>query len=566
MDIEDLNRINTIIEEVRIRQERINDLYADSADLSKIHVERGRLIQYMSSNIKELQSLYDQYDMFMTVYEVINRKESDSFKINYIKNLIYKSSYTPFEEQVLAVINSNLDNIEEMKRQLDELDSNYGIRSLIDLRSTYSQELEKHRKNIDQRYKTEFLQKKTNLLSIVTMLPKAIGLSVKKVANCVKQVKVAKENKEKTSKVLSVIKAAGQTAITPVTFIGKFAIDHWYLVVIGAAAALGLFPKIGDFIKNVVDKFKFFFKKGKKKDDDDKNKDKKDGKDYGEKDYAKAPEVVPETNPAYDTVDDLVADSVPQTKPVEESVPATAHNSAINYAADPRFQAKPVEESVPATAHNSAINYAVDPRFQAKPNAVQNATDYTISQEEWSAISEINRLFIEQLELDNLFFIKSRHPEVQIVHSAKEFCEAVKSVNPTANITEENAELFYYNNLVRTRTRGEERNIVWPEAEANITYEDGALHYFENEQQFADYLMQGTDSALQLYYSQFVQSNGDLSLFGQIQRAFNNSAISETLKKAGITGTGAMILFCLYEAAQYGLAVPTYGASLALPF
>ena len=168
-----------------------------------------------------------------------------------------------------------------MKRQLDELDSNYGIRSLIDLRSTYSQELEKHRKNIDQRYKTEFLQKKTNLLSIVTMLPKAIGLSVKKVANCVKQVKVAKENKEKTSKVLSVIKAAGQTAITPVTFIGKFAIDHWYLVVIGAAAALGLFPKIGDFIKNVVDKFKFFFKKGKKKDDDDKNKDKKDGKDYG---------------------------------------------------------------------------------------------------------------------------------------------------------------------------------------------------------------------------------------------------------------------------------------------
>lgn len=96
MDIDDLNRINTIIEEVRRRQERINDLYADSADLSKIHVERGRLIQYMSSNIKELQSLYDQYDMFMTVYEVINRNESDSFKINYIKNLIYKSSYTPF--------------------------------------------------------------------------------------------------------------------------------------------------------------------------------------------------------------------------------------------------------------------------------------------------------------------------------------------------------------------------------------------------------------------------------------------------------------------------------------
>ena len=582
MNNEELEKILNIKKEIEEKQKEIekifdpkeveelikNDKNATITLNKEVHVTRGRLLKTYKMNRDYIEELYDKYDMFINIYNILNREENDNYtssdKINDIKNSTIKKEYTPFEEKILAVINNNLDDLEKMTKELNGLDDNHGIRDLIELKETYNEELKKHRENIDTRYKNEFLRKKATLPTIFTVLPKAIGLACKKVANCIKERKEAKTNKAKFNKMMKTMGAIGQVVATPVIYAGKFIIDHWYLLLLLLLAL----PKLSwwPFGKK---------RKEKEKSDDDELQQEQEQEvtvpeteqepvlvHDGEKEGEFVPVPQPELKPAIDYASDPRFQAPKEPAAVQADTPA---KPAIDYASDPRFQAPKEPVAVQAdTPAKPAIDYASDPRFQAPKEPVQ-ASDTAktemphMTEEEVSAVDELNNRFIDDLENQYGYVIGSRHQEIQIVHSAEEYVDAVHAMNPYAPVNTENAMTFYQNHMSTFFNHPTQASIIWPEG-------DDRVHFFETEQDLATHIASGENQELNMYYQRFIQDGGNLSLFDRIGKIYERSDYAEFMNKLGIGGTGALVIFCLYEAAQYGLAAPTGGLSLALPF
>ena len=151
------------------------------------------------------------------------------------------------------LINKLKEEIKRIKKQKDvdahDLDILEGIENLLDER------LEWHKEHLKNRYKNEFLREPATFKAIVTSLPKGIGIQAQRVANCINQIKEAKNNKERIFKILELGKEIGVLALTPVTFTAKFIIKHWYLLLLifSILKIPGLFdkknqpePEVGD--------------------------------------------------------------------------------------------------------------------------------------------------------------------------------------------------------------------------------------------------------------------------------------------------------------------------------
>ena len=98
-------------------------------------------------------------------------------------------------------------------------------------------------------------------------------------------------------------------------------------------------------------------------------------------------------------------------------------------------------------------------------------------------------------------------------------------------------------------------NVYWINSGSDLDY----AHYFETTKDFAEHILSGEEPALTDLFNQYV--NGEsfsipFSLEGAVQ-SFANAL--------GISAEAAFVLFLLYEGAQWGLAIPTGGLSLAAP-
>lgn len=96
--------------------------------------------------------------------------------------------------------------------------------------------LYKHKLQLDARYREEFIDKKADILSLFTVLPNSIGIAIQKVKNCIDQMNVSNTNRKKNKEVFDVVKSLGVLAATPVLYLGKFALNQWYIfaILIGA--------------------------------------------------------------------------------------------------------------------------------------------------------------------------------------------------------------------------------------------------------------------------------------------------------------------------------------------
>ncbi len=101
-------------------------------------------------------------------------------------------------------------------------------------------EINKHKIQLSARYHNEFINKKANIESFATILPNAVKLAVEKVKACMYDVKNASNRKEKINKITESIKSMGLLTATPIVYLGKFALDQWY-VFAGAAAGVYLY-------------------------------------------------------------------------------------------------------------------------------------------------------------------------------------------------------------------------------------------------------------------------------------------------------------------------------------
>lgn len=100
--------------------------------------------------------------------------------------------------------------------------------------------IDEHKNQINGRYKTEFVNQAGSIKSVITALPKGVGLAIEKIKTCISSLKDAKTNKEKLFGVIDTLKAVGMLAATPFVFTGKFIVKHWYLVVLFIAYVIDL--------------------------------------------------------------------------------------------------------------------------------------------------------------------------------------------------------------------------------------------------------------------------------------------------------------------------------------
>ena len=137
-----------------------------------------------------------------------------------LKNEHEPKTITAVRGRLITAINK------ELKREnLSEEERN----ALTEKKKLYIEEQKKH---LNERYVSEFLKDKAILGSIFTTLPKGMEISINKIKNTIEELKDAKTNKEKVFGFIDMIKSIGQTALTPFIYAGKFAIRHWYAVLI----------------------------------------------------------------------------------------------------------------------------------------------------------------------------------------------------------------------------------------------------------------------------------------------------------------------------------------------
>jgi predicted RNA-binding protein len=130
--------------------------------------------------------------------------------------------------------------INAYKKRLNELLNDNDIsedekQELETYRAELQEQVYKHKIQLSSRYRSEFIDEKATPSTIFTVLPKSVGIAAKKVKACIDDVKSAKNNKEKRGKIWEVAKSVGLLAATPVIYLGKFALQQWYLF----AAAIG---------------------------------------------------------------------------------------------------------------------------------------------------------------------------------------------------------------------------------------------------------------------------------------------------------------------------------------
>jgi len=122
------------------------------------------------------------------------------------------------------------------------------------LQKEFPQLIDQYKKNLDARMKDNLSKAGTPLVSTMTKLPKGCLLAIKKIEACIKDVRNAKNNKEKTVKIFEVVKASANLLATPVVYLGKWAINSILLVTIGSTLGLQN-EKFKNFIDNIKMKF-----------------------------------------------------------------------------------------------------------------------------------------------------------------------------------------------------------------------------------------------------------------------------------------------------------------------
>ena len=465
------------------------------------------------------------------------------------------------ENAEASVISGRL--IRSIKKEIRDAknsDNEESIKKIEDLKKLLDIQLEWHGKHLKKRYSEEFIHEKADFKSLVTVLPKAVGIAVKRVTNSINKLKEAKSNKEKAFGLLDTVKETGLLVATPVIYAAKFIVSHWYLIFL----FLSLF-------KN------FRFGKGKDRDRNDKDKGQ--------------PELEPQTVLATDSEMGKVRIKVPEAKPVGLGDPNTEPNLGRVPKAEPVVTADPntviipapkdvVPKEMPKTVDPVTVDTVVEkvPQVTADPNTVivpapkdvvpkevpKKVDPVTVNEPvepietlpaltdaETAEVQQISEDFFDSLESNYGFFIGERHPEVEVVHSADEFRE-VTGVNSN------DAEWLYERHAAQYGNKFE-GEVMWPEVyERNF---EGAHRYFSTREELAEYILSGQDPNLQMYLKNYKPPEAF-----SLTNLYNNSGFAKTMENLGIPAAAGVGLFALYELVQYGLAVPTQGATLALPF
>ena len=191
-------------------------------DSKKETLYRGRIIRQLEKYEDLINEKFEQVEVLKDIMVLIVSRPSDL--LLEVKELLSK----PQNEQYYNYFEKSLQSEQLFKEKYYELCQRTDIVKIICYFTALKEELKMQGKKLDERYEREFLDKKAGVTSVATTLPKAVGLSIQKLANTIREAKEAKTKRKKVAKVLESIKAAGKVLVTPAVYLGKFAINNWY--------------------------------------------------------------------------------------------------------------------------------------------------------------------------------------------------------------------------------------------------------------------------------------------------------------------------------------------------
>lgn len=199
----------------------LTNMLLDSFDKKEIVEEE---YQQKAAELKEAYS---------TAIHSLNNKDNKKELESYIKpekEKVSASSITAKRGRLIRKIKSQIKNLKKSKKTPEDEENLKKLENLLE------EEIENHKEQLTDRYHKEFLDKKATFSDIFTALPRGLGIQIKKIGNCIDELKIAKNNKERIAGVFDLVKEAGILAATPFTFLGKFVIKHWYIPVAILAA------------------------------------------------------------------------------------------------------------------------------------------------------------------------------------------------------------------------------------------------------------------------------------------------------------------------------------------
>lgn len=429
--------------------------------------------------------------------------------------------------------------------------------NLKKLEELLDNEIDNHRHQLKERYKNEFLDKKATIRAIFTVLPKGLGLQVKKISNCINELKQAKSNKERIFGVVDLAKSLGLLVATPVIFTAKFIVEHWYLLLL----LLLLLPNL---------KFPHL------------NKNNEDNKEYDnpqpeeevvmeeEVEYGVNPslEKEPSTVPQPGIVKDPALNPVPKpgltqepihatTPSIEPSIATEGESVVKNPLPNPNINKTPVREPEP----NIGPSVITEGESVAKTPLPNPNIDKTPVREPEPNIGPSTIVDSSIASTPTV----EKTPDLTVVNSSakQEYYDLLRqalpadlSANYTVFDTYQEALEYVINEMGVDATEAE--NILNGKSlieKPSIMWLVGKGGFFAESQ--AEMLQNYTTDQL----NQIVEDNQDLTN-QVVEMNRNGNSVSDIFNNLG---TGGLVLFVCYELLQYGLAIPTSGASLLLP-
>ena len=497
------------------------------------------------------------------------------------------------------------------------------IEVLDKLETRLRTEIDNHKEQLNDRYRDEFKKQKATVPAILTVLPKGVALQVQKVDTCIRELISAKTLKQKIAAGVNIAKSLGMVAATPIIFTAKFIARHWYLVLLLLSLLKAPNFKLNDkkdnndefdkdpgvereyVVDNAFDKQYGFdtspvgepalelnlgaqrlqeFAKnnastaqtvGTPETDAMMEKLKVDANQYDlgtqrlqefAKNNATAPQAVgtPETDAM---MEKLKVDANQYDLGAQQLQEFAKNNASTGSVSAPSVEtAKNVDLPRASNLAPSLETVKVPSIAELEKQRLGNGLDFDptippeVSQIIDSHSEEFKHIMFEfanGLEKNYNFFIGEWHKDVKVVHSAEEFTEAVEDLIG-AKLNFADAKRVY---LSGVDLPAADRTIIWPELEQE-TAGIIPVRYFETYGDLMNYVMSGEDKYLTGYYNEFAENYGkDFDININSSETFVETIANFLGVSTGTAGT----LFLLYELAQYGLAIPTGGASLALP-
>ncbi len=448
-------------------------------------------------------------------------------------------------------ISKKEEQTEEDKKLLERIDS------LLD------KTIFKHKIQLKERYNHEFLEGDAKVPDVITTLPKGIILQAKRVVNCIREIQSAKGMKAKLVGFGNFAKNTGLLVATPVIFAGKFAVEHWYLVIL-------LFKWIKDQFPNLLNFFKKFKKDGKDDKKDDNGKDNGQREDVSVKNPSKypfrprVPIIPPFPVPGEDKEKgkEPAPSPVPEPKPVPVPVPAPvlADQPGINRATRKQLDdlirqdkiAKGVQKPIPVPpvyspddkVNGQYVYPEVNPQEETSPAFVPPVLSPIPSDMPSQSFAEAFAFGSGALPTPAEFAEKISIPEGEIFPTIE---DAIKAIPQLAGLPIEIAK-----NEIPSFAKN--LNLTWVIGQGGLfnTIDEFNAAMGESYTSCEEILNSHPEIAEKL--NEVVQ-NGTINLPKLVK-------LKEEMGSIGLVGAGA---FALYELVKLGLAVPSYGASLVLP-